>query len=191
MRKESPAMVVALIPARGGSKGIPNKNLIDVCGKPLIAWSIIQARCTAGIDAVFVSSDSSAILEVASHYGAQPIKRPIEISGDFATSESAIDHGLKEIKESVEFIIMLQPTSPLRKPNDLNCAIQQFRKEQLDSMFSGAILDDFLIWNKKSEGSYVSFNYDFLNRGRRQERTPQYVENGSFYIFKPEINKSI
>lgn len=187
MGKEASAMVIALIPARGGSKGIPNKNLIDVCGKPLIAWSIIQAQRTSKIDAIFVSSDSSEILEVACRYGAQPIRRPVDISGDFATSEAAVVHCLEEIKESVELIIMLQPTSPLRMPDDLNDAIQQFRKEQLDSMFSGAMLEDFLIWNKSLEGDYTSFNYDFLNRGRRQDRTPQYVENGSFYIFKPEV----
>lgn len=178
---------VVVIPARGGSKGIPGKNIIDFCGKPLIAWSILQARNTPEIDAVYVSSDSEEILEVARQYGAENIRRPDEISGDTASSESAVEHALSVIPGPLDTALMLQPTSPLRKPDDLGKAIRQFRDEGLDSSFSGAVLDDFLIWEKTPEGVFRSFNYDFRNRGRRQDRIPQYVENGSFYIFKPAV----
>jgi len=180
-------MIIAIIPARGGSKGIPKKNIIDFHGKPLIAWSILQALNTPEIDEVLVSSDSDEILDVAKEYGANTIKRPEEISGDTASSESAIKHAIYALGYETEAVVMLQATSPLRKPDDLSRAIRQFREENWDSAFSGALLDDFLIWDKASDGSLKSFNYDYMNRGRRQDREHQFVENGSFYIFKPSI----
>jgi CMP-N,N'-diacetyllegionaminic acid synthase len=181
---------IVIIPARGGSKGIGKKNIVDFCGKPLIAWSILQAIDTLEISEVFVSSDSDEILNVAKKYGAETIKRPESISSDTATSESVIEHLLYEIKVSPKEIIMIQPTSPLRKPDDLTKALHQFTAESLDSMFSGSMLNDFLIWKKTPEGILASFNYDFTKRGIRQEREPQYLENGSFYIFKPNIIRS-
>ena len=178
---------IAIIPARGGSKGIPKKNIINFCGKPLIAWSILQVLNTPEIDSVFVSSDSDEILNIAKKYGAEQIKRPVQISGDEASSESAVVHALKVIGGHIETIVMPQVTSPLRKLNDLSRAVRQFKKEGMDSFFSGSILGDFLIWQKDPSGILNSFNYDYAKRGRRQDRKPQFLENGSFYIFKPEI----
>lgn len=180
--------VVAIIPARGGSKGIPDKNIKDFCGKPLVAWSILQCLATPEIDEVYVSSDSEKILDVAAEFGAKKIKRPDELSGDKASSESAIVHALETIDPSqIEIAMMLQATSPLRKKDDLGRAVRQILDEKLDSSFSGAVLDDFLIWEKQTDGTLKSFNYDYKNRGRRQDRKPQYVENGSVYLFRPEI----
>lgn len=178
---------VAIIPARGGSKGIPRKNLIDFCGKPLLAWSIIQACQTPEVDEVYVTSDSEEILSVAVQYGALPIKRPDEIAGDTATTESALLHALDLIPGLVGTVVLLQVTSPLRKPDDLSLALKQFNSEGADSLFSGAVLEDFLIWEQGQDKSFSSFNYDYVNRGRRQDRKPQFVENGSLYIFKPSI----
>ncbi|MGC9066190.1 MAG: cytidylyltransferase domain-containing protein [Candidatus Ratteibacteria bacterium] len=181
------ANIVAIIPARGGSKGIPKKNIINFCGKPLIAWTIIQSLITAEIDDVFVSSDSDEILNIAKNYGAKGIKRPIDISDDTSPSELAVAHALKVIGFSGEIVIMLQATSPLRKPHDLSRALAQFKNNKWDSLFSAAILEDFLIWKRDNNGMLYSFNYDYKNRRMRQSAEPQFVENGSFYIFKPDI----
>jgi len=176
-----------LILARGGSKGIPRKNVLDFCGNPLVAWSVIQAKNTAEINNDYISSDSDEILNIAEQYGAKKIKRPDKISGDTAKSESAVEHALTVIGSNQEMIIMLEPTAPLRKPSDLSNCIKQFRVENWDSGFSGAILEDFLIWKKNENGILESINYDYKKQGPRQERQPDYVENGAIYIFKPDI----
>lgn len=184
--------IVAIILARGGSKGIPNKNIIDFCGKPLLAWSIEQAKQVKEISSVWVSSDSETILNMARTHGANTINRPQELSGDTVTSELAWMHAVAEIEKKgqhVDLVIALQATSPLREASDMEKALQNFKTNQFDSMFSCAELKDFLIWESSAEG-YRSTNYDYRNRKRRQEFNKQYVENGSFYIFKPEVLKN-
>jgi len=179
--------VIAIILARGGSKGIPKKNVLDFCGHPLVAWSVIQAKQTKEIEEVYISSDSDEILEIAQKYGARIIKRPDKYAGDTAKSEEAILHALEVLGSQQEMIIMLEPTAPLRKPSDLGNAIRMFRDEKWDSCFSGAALQDFLIWKKNKLGNLVSINYDYENQGPRQMREPDYVENGAIYMFRPEI----
>lgn len=189
-RVASSQQIVALIPARGGSKGIPGKNLIDFCGKPLLAWSIEQAKRAEGISSVWVTSDSPEILQVAEKYGARAIRRPAVLSGDTATSESAWLHAMDEIEkqgEVIELVVAMQATSPLREPEDLDRGIRDLKTQGLDSLFSCAKLEDFYIWERSSSGALSSLNYDYKNRKRRQDVAQQYVENGSFYIFKPEI----
>ena len=179
--------VVAIILARGGSKGIPRKNVLNFVGHPLVAWSVMQAKKTKEIDEVYVSSDSDEILEIAQSYGAKVIKRPDEYAGDTAKSEEAILHALKVLGSDQEIIIMLEPTAPLRKPNDLGNAVKLFRNKGWDSCFSGATLQSFLIWKRDNKGKFTSINYDYKNQGPRQMREPNYHENGAIYMFKPEI----
>ena len=179
--------VVAIILARGGSKGIPRKNVLNFVGHPLVAWSIMQAKKTKEIDEVYVSSDSDEILEIAQSYGAKVIKRPDQYAGDTAKSEEAILHALKVLGSDQEIIIMLEPTAPLRKPNDLGNAVKLFRKKGWDSCFSGATLQDFLIWKRDNNGELTGVNYDYKKQGPRQMREPDYVENGAIYMFKPEV----
>ena len=179
--------VVAIILARGGSKGIPRKNVLNFVGHPLVAWSVMQAKKTKEIDEVYVSSDSDEILEIAESYGAKTIKRPDEYAGDTAKSEEAILHALKVLGSDQEIIIMLEPTAPLRKPNDLGNAVKLFRTKEWDSCFSGATLQSFLIWERDNKGKLTSINYDYKNQGPRQMREPNYHENGAIYMFKPEI----
>jgi CMP-N,N'-diacetyllegionaminic acid synthase len=183
--------IVAIIPARGGSKGIPKKNLINFCGKPLISWTVNQALFTKSISTVWVTSDSEEILNVAKKLGANTISRPKSLSSDTSITESTWKHALKIIEEktgSVDMVIGLQPTSPIRESKDIEKAIQIFKKSKSDSLFSATEIGDFYIWQKKKQ-KLTSLNYDYENRGRRQDNTKQYVENGSFYIFKPQTLK--
>ena len=175
-------MIDAIILARGGSKGIPKKNLKLFCGKPLIAWTILQAKLSKKIDNVYVSSDSLEILNISKKYGAKIIKRPSSISGDKAKSESAILHALTVLGDKQKGIVMLEPTAPLRSPNDLDNCIKLFIDQNWDSGFSGAYLADFLIW-KNTRGKLKSINYDSKKQGPRQMREPDIVENGAIYIF--------
>ncbi len=181
---------VAIILARGGSKGIPHKNLIDFAGKPLLAWSILQARAAEAVDAVYVSSDSATILDVAAKYGARPIQRPDEFATDTATSESALLHALDVVAgergREPECVVFLQATSPLREPSDIDGAIDEFRAQGADSLFSDAVLDDFCAWEEEG-GVLRGKTFDPFNRGRRQDRKPLYLENGSIYVFKPSL----
>lgn len=182
--------VVAIIPARGGSKGIPRKNLVDICGKPLLAWSILQARNAASIDSVWVTSDDEEILSVAEAYGARPILRPPEISGDTASSETAWLHALDVIESQgmpVDLVVAMQATSPLRETSDLDGGVSVLREQGYDSLLSVTEVEDFFTWRIGDEGSAESVNYDYRNRKRRQQIEKRYLENGSFYVFRPEL----
>ncbi|MFA5920956.1 MAG: acylneuraminate cytidylyltransferase [Methylococcaceae bacterium] len=182
--------IICIIPARGGSKGIPGKNIMDFCGKPLLAWSILQARQAKAVNAVYVTSDDNAILRVAEEFGATPIRRPDELSTDTATSEAtllhAIDYIEKETATNIDVVLFLQATSPLRESADIDGAVQKMIDENADSLFSSARLEDFFIWQETEEG-LKSLNFDFARRLRRQDVKPQYVENGSIYLFKPHV----
>lgn len=181
--------VVAIIPARGGSKGIRRKNLIDICGKPLLAWSILQAKNAAEIDSVWVTSDDDEILATAEAYGAHPIRRPAEISGDTATSESAWLHALDVIGSqgmAVDLVVAMQATSPLRESADLDGGIRALRDNGYDSLLSVTEVEDFFTWRIGADGAAESVNYDYRNRKRRQLIEKRYLENGSYYVFRPE-----
>lgn len=185
--------VAAIILARGGSKGIPNKNIIDFCGKPLISWSIKQAKNANGISSVWVSSDSDKILSIAKQYGAKTVKRPKSLAADTSTSESGWLHAINYIEEMegrIDLVVGIQPTSPIRESSDFEKALRLFRTKGYDSIFSGSIIGDFLIWEKKND-KIKSINYNYNKRVRRQEFSVQYVENGSFYLFRPEIIRKL
>ena len=185
--------VVAIIPARYGSKGIPGKNLVPLCGKPLLAWSIEQANTSSKIDSVWVTSDSTEILEVAERYGAHAIERPTELSGDIASSESAWLHAMDVIENTgmmIDCIVGMQATSPIRESTDLDSAIKQFDDNSCDSMLSVGVVEDFFFWHYNSQKRPESINYDYRNRQPRQLIEKRYLENGSFYIFKPNIIRS-
>jgi CMP-N,N'-diacetyllegionaminic acid synthase len=181
--------IVAIIPARGGSKGIPQKNIIDFCGKPLVAWSIDQANKSKEISSVWVTSDDNTILNTASEYGANIIKRPLDISSDHATSESAWCHAIDTITssgEKIDLVIGIQTTSPIREPVDFDNAINLFLEQDLSSLFTSCEIEDHFIWEYQKQ-EMTSINHDWKNRKRRQEIKPRFLENGSFYIFSPSL----
>lgn len=187
----APARIVCIIPARGGSKGIPHKNLIPLAGKPLVAWSIehaLASRAVAG--EVYVSSDSDEILDVARGLGAHAIMRPPALSGDTASSEAALEHALTTIAAQsstpIELVVFLQPTSPVRARDDIDRAIERLRSSGADSLLSVRPLKDYFIWEQRGD-SCAPTNFDYKHRKRRQDLPTTYLENGSIYVFKPEV----
>ena len=183
-------VTIAIIPARGGSKGVPRKNLRPLADKPLIAHSILDAKESKFTDKVYVSTDNLEIAEVSRQYGAEIIHRPDELAGDTASSESALIHALSEIEKtgiSPDLMVFLQCTSPIRTGTDIDNAIAKLRSENADSLLSVSPSHRFL-W-EEVDGVAKSINYDYRDRPRRQDMQPQYVENGSIYIFKPWVLK--
>ncbi|TCU64642.1 N-acylneuraminate cytidylyltransferase [Bradyrhizobium sp. R2.2-H] len=180
---------LAVIAARGGSKGIPHKNLLDLCGKPLIAWTVEQARAARGVDVVAVSSDSDNILAAAEAAGAVGVRRPDDISGDLASSESAWLHALDATEASMgrfERIVALQATSPIREPGDIENALATFDRDHLDSLLSVCEVEDYFNWRIGANGP-EPINYDYRNRRMRQQIEKRYLENGSFYVLIPSL----
>jgi YrbI family 3-deoxy-D-manno-octulosonate 8-phosphate phosphatase len=181
--------IVAIIPARGGSKGIPQKNVRLIAGVPLLAHSIVQALRTPAVNRVVVSTDDSAIAEVARKWGADVIARPTAISEDKSPSESALLHALDHLRDTESYepslVVFLQATSPLRQPDDIQNSIHTLIGEQADSLFSACTVHGF-VWRADADG-LTSVNYDYRTRPRRQDMAEHYIENGSIYVFKPWV----
>jgi YrbI family 3-deoxy-D-manno-octulosonate 8-phosphate phosphatase len=186
MRNEE---ILAIIPARGGSKGIPGKNMRPLNGKPLLAHTIEHARQTPQITRIVVSTDDPIIGQVALAYGAEVIWRPLEISGDKDSSESALQHVLDTLLEregyEAQLVVFLQATSPMRRPDDIQRAIETLKNEQADSLFSGCPVHGF-VWRRKGE-NIESFSFDYRKRQMRQDAPQDFIENGSIYVFKPWV----
>lgn len=181
---------IAIIPARGGSKGIPRKNLRLLGGKPLIAHTILDAMEADLVKRVYVSTDDPEIAQVSQSYGAEIIDRPSALANDTASSEAALLHALEEIEKAglvPDLIVFLQCTSPLRTGADIDSAISKLLSDGADSLLSVSPSHRFL-W-QEVDGVAKAINYDHTNRQRRQDMKPQYVENGSIYVFKPWVLK--
>ena len=187
--------IIAIIPARGGSKGIPGKNLIIINGFPLIYWTIQNALNSKYIDEVWVSSDSEEILSYSRSIGAKTITRPDKLSGDTASSESAWIDAICQIEKKtglIDIVVGMQATSPVRNKNDLDNAIIQYKTEAPDSLFSGNILDDMYYWQHDNNNKLYSANYDYKNRKRRQDVRQKFLENGSFiFLLQVELREII
>jgi YrbI family 3-deoxy-D-manno-octulosonate 8-phosphate phosphatase len=188
------AEVLTIIPARGGSKSIPRKNIKLMGGKPLLAWTVEAALATCSVSRVVVSTDDREIGTAAKQYGAEVVWRPAEISGDAATSESALLHALDYLRDTESYepdlVVFLQATSPLRQPDDIQNAIEMLQREKADSLFSACSLEGF-VWRKEGE-QLSSLTYDFHGRQRRQDiPSEDLLENGSIYVFKPWILRQL
>jgi CMP-N,N'-diacetyllegionaminic acid synthase len=172
---------VAIILARGGSKSVPNKNIRNLNGLPLIAHSIILALECNIFDQVVVSSDNEEILSISKSFGALTIKRPIEFAQDYSTSESAIIHAINElgrIGKDYDAIVLLEPTSPLRTKYSVIDALQKYSNLKFTTLIS--VVEDYsTFWRK--DNKFGTPLFPNLSR-RRQDRAPLYREAGVIYI---------
>lgn len=178
---------LAIIPARGGSKGIPRKNVQPLCGKPLIAWTIEAATVAARVDRVVVSTDDAEIAAVSERFGAQVVRRPVEISGGTASSESALLDVLEQLKKAEgyqpDLVVFLQCTSPLTAPEDIDGAIQTLLDEEADTAL--AVTDfHYFLWRVGDQGEAVGINHDQAVRQLRQQRKTQFLETGAVYVLR-------
>ncbi|MBP2704116.1 N-acetylneuraminate synthase family protein [Microbispora sp. RL4-1S] len=172
--------VLAVVPARGGSAGVPLKNLEKVGGIPLVARAVDACLRAELIDEVIVSTDHDRIAAVALDAGARVVRRPADISGPTATSESAVLHALSEgVEADPEVVVLVQCTSAFIDPADLDAAVAKVLNGEADSVFSGTETYEF-VWTGAGEG----VNHDPAVRPRRQDREPHYRETGAFYAMR-------
>lgn len=180
---------VAIIPARGGSKGVPRKNIRFLAGKPLIAWTIEAALASAMVERVIVSTEDPEIAGVASQCGAEVVWRPAELATDTASSEAALLHALDELrlKEKCEpdLVVFLQCTSPLTLPEDIDHTVRTLIEENADTALTVTAFHGF-VWQRRKEGDAVGLNHDIKTRPLRQEREIQFLETGAVYVMRTE-----
>lgn len=180
---------IAIIPARSGSKGLKDKNIIDLCGKPLIAYSIEAALETSLFDHVIVSTDSEHYAEIAQHYGAEVMMRGEALSNDKATTFMVLEDILKNrLQESIDYFVLLQPTSPLRTSKHITEAIEKFEAkiENFDFLVSMKEADHakVLVNPIDDDESLKYFDTDFSNY--RRQGYKDYSPNGAIFIAKPD-----
>jgi CMP-N-acetylneuraminic acid synthetase len=184
-----PQSVVAVIPARGGSKGLPRKNVLPLGGRPLIAHTIAAAREAVRVGRVVVSTDDAEIAAVARRCGAEVVDRPAELAGDTAGSEAALLHALDVLERQEGYrpslLVFLQCTSPLTSAEDIDGTIATLIDEGADTAVSVTPFHYFL-WRRDGDGAGVGINHDKAVRPLRQQREPQYVETGAIYVMKVE-----
>ncbi len=179
---------VAIIPARGGSVGLPGKNIRPLNGTPLVGRSVLSALNSETVSDVYVSSDGEDILAVARKFGASTITRPADISGSTASSESALIHGLREIEATTgslpDIVVFLQCTSPFTTSAQIDELVSRLIAENADSAFS-AIEDHGFIWDVAEDGTARGITHDHTRpRQRRQDMTPRFRENGAIYAMR-------
>ena len=179
--------VLALIPARGGSKGLPGKNIKKLSGKPLIAWTIEEAKKADYIDEVIVSTDSKEIAEISQSYGASiPFMRPDVLATDHAKGIDVIKHTIEFFKDEFDVIIVLQPTSPLRTYKNINSAFMEFQKKKCQAVVSVCKVEHPIQWTgtlMKDKSMKNFINEDIKNKNRQDLQT-YYRLNGAIYISK-------
>lgn len=177
--------IIAVIPARGGSKGIPQKNIVPIAGKPLIAWSVIAA-INAGIDEVYVTTDCPKIEEVSLQYGAKSLGlRSVQVSQDITPTEDTLLEFFNRLDgaDAESIVLLMQPTSPIRKQVTIKTTFESLLEKNNTTAFTVFKQDSFF-WHNSAK---PRANYDFKNRPRRQDLPncfSQYRETGSIYAFR-------
>jgi len=180
--------VLGLIPARGGSKGVPGKNICDVAGKPLIAWTIEAARRATCIDRVVVSTDDATILAVAREWGGEtPFVRPPELARDDTPAMEVVLHALDCLPD-VDWVVLLQPTSPLRTAEDIDAAMTRCREAGAPACVSvtEAHTPPWWMFRLSAEGYLESFLVEGQRPMRRQDAPRLYALNGAVYVARSD-----
>ena len=174
---------LAIIPARGGSKRLPRKNVLDLNGKPLIAYSIEAGLDSSYIDKVVVTSDDDEVLTISKKYGAVTINRPDELASDAATTFDAIKHAVDNY-EKYDYIVLLQPTSPLRDGDHIDKAIELLESKNADAIVSVCKMDHSPLWSNTINDSLsmTGFLKDEVLNKRSQDLKEYYSLNGAIYI---------
>ena len=179
--------IAAIIPARGGSKGIPRKNLRRVGGIPLIGRAVLAAKGSRWVQQVFVSTEDAEIAVVAQQYGADVIWRPADLATDTASSESVLLHALDEIErkwaKQVDVLVFIQCTSPFIESEDIDAMLSHMLQEQADCAFTVSRFHRF-VWKPDEQLGAIGVNHDRAVRLRRQEREPEFVETGAVYAMR-------
>lgn len=181
--------VLAIIPARGGSKGLPGKNIKDLCDKPLIAWSIASSKNCGHIDRTVVSTDDNRIADIAKKYGAEvPFMRPVELATDTASTIDAMFHAIdwlvKYENYRPTYILLLQPTSPLRTVADIEGAVQTLKDKDARAVVSVCETDHHPWWSNSlpEDGNMKDFIKPDIVVKRRQDLPTFYQINGAIYL---------
>ena len=174
---------LAIIPARGGSKRLPQKNILDLCGKPLIAWTIEASLKSKFITKTIVTSDDEEILRISKEFGAETIKRPKELASDTSTTFDTIKHVIQNIK-NYDYIVLLQPTSPLRTSNHIDEAINLLEVKNADAIISVCQMEHNPLWSNtlNKDQNMKNFLKDEVINKRSQDLETYYRLNGAIYI---------
>jgi CMP-N,N'-diacetyllegionaminic acid synthase len=176
---------LAVIPARGGSKRLPRKNILNFGGKPLIAWSIDEAKKSKYIAKTLVTSDDTEILNIAKKYGAEVLQRPSELSSDSSTTYEALEHAINSLEQEYEYIVLLQPTSPLRTSKHIDEAIELLESKDADAVISVCEVEHPVGWSMTlDEDDDMSEFVKNIDTRRSQEQEKHYRLNGAIYICK-------
>ncbi|WP_217586172.1 cytidylyltransferase domain-containing protein [Lentibacillus saliphilus] len=183
--------VLAIIPARGGSKGVPRKNIKPLAGRPLIAWTIEEAKKSKYIDRLILSSEDKEIIKVAEEFGCEvPFQRPIELAMDDTPGVAPILHALEQVP-TYDYVMLLQPTSPLRSIHDIDTAIEKIHKNNKTSLVSVTESENCPYWMYRIQDNDEII--PFLNSEdtpvRRQDGPKLYNLNGAIYISTPDSLK--
>ncbi len=176
--------ILAVITARAGSKRLPNKNILNLAGKPLIAWTIDTAKKTKYIDKLIVSTDSKDIAEISKIHGAEiPFLRPKELANDTADSISVLKHSIEFFNKEYDYILLLQPTSPLRTTTDINKAIEMLNQET-KAVVSVCETEHSPLWSNTlpKDLSMANFIRPEIKNKRTQDLPKYYRLNGAIYI---------
>ena len=188
MTIDSSRRVIAIVPALGGSKGLPGKNIRPLCGKPLIAWSIEQGLAAQSVDLVMVSTDSKQVAEVASDYGAYvPFLRPDYLATDTASSIDVVLHALDYLAGEgsiFDTVVLLEPTSPLRDATDIDKTLERMAEQHATAVVSVCRAESShpaFVFRQTSDGHLLPFMKRPPTGLRRQEIEPMYFLDGSIY----------